>query len=261
MTGHILHTMWESCLLNPNGPQGENIRKELGKSYYLIEVPGRLFHCRWHHLEKAGLTEKAAPPGASFDTSEPEATACGIPYPDEGASGWATGNLPCEGYSDTWPDNVRSEAVLEYLPVEALPDGRTVVFIPDVALWGPYTPGGWQRLLQAAKQSRPRLIEHAYKVALGVLALWKDIGPGMAAIRHRCENAAAEGKTYSEVLNEVDPSSRDRGLAQWVWYWARQIHDDPTRPFTPFKEARAVVSRATGIAPSTVGTIVGRMID
>jgi hypothetical protein len=249
--------MWDSFLLNPNGPQGDEIRAQLGKSYHCIQVPGEYFHCRWHRLEAAGQTSKAALSGIDFFQGEEGATDSHIPVPMQVPREFEN-SLKCEGYAPLLPAGVRSDGLAPGLPIETLPDGRRVVFVPDVPQWGPYVPAVWRRLVEAAKEARPKLIEHAYKVALGVLGLWKEIGPAMGAIRSRCENAEAEGKTYSEILREVDPSGRDRGLARWVYYWARERHDHPEVPFTPFKEARLVVSRATGIAASTIGTIVGR---
>jgi len=170
-----------------------------------------------------------------------------------------TGKLPCEGIGGPWPDGVNVNTLLRQdLPVARLPDGRSVFFVPDSEFFGSILPHAWKKLVDNAKAARGGLVTHAYKVTLGVLRFWNVIGPEMAERRKQREALRAENKSIWEFDGKVDPSGRDGRIEKWMFYWAKHLHDDPCKKFTPFQEARGVLSRATGYGPHTIGTIVGR---
>jgi hypothetical protein len=171
----------------------------------------------------------------------------------------AVEKLPCESIGGPWPNGVNVETLLKQdLPAARLPDGRSVFFVPDSEFFGSILTHAWKKLVDNAKAARGELVTHAYKVTLDVLQFWKVIGPEMAERRKRREALRAENKSTCDFDCEIDPSGRDERIENWMFYWARHLHDDPCEKFTPFQEARGVLSRATGYGPQAIGTIVGR---
>ena len=251
----ILRSMYEGFLLNPNGPQGSKIRLKLGVPYYWIPDPRGPFFCRWHRLEQEGLAKATVPPGEDLHTLDTGTSESCIPVP----SGSANDKSPaCEGYFSRWPEGVDVDLVMAGFPLETLPDGRQVFFIPDVPQMGPFTPRTYRRLVESAKDARANVIRHSYDVARGALRLWRSVGPSMGHARERLEKVEVHSKEFWDIWHEVDPSGRNRKFEQWVFYWARELYEKPADKFMPSVKAFEILQRATGYEPSSIESIMRR---
>ncbi len=254
--------MYEGFLLNPDGPQGDKIRSEIGNSSYaFLPNPEEFFFCPWHNLEKAELTAETLPPTANVVCSFTAGEDCYIPCPERSGR-LPIENLPCEGYFSPSPEGIGVDVLMNQgFHLEALPDGRQVFFIPNhtaIKQLGPFTPTVWKRLVDNINDSRAKVIRHAYQVTLGVLQIWRRIGPSMARVRE-CNKDTEEGReAFFAVLQQIDPSGRNRKLEEWISYWAEDLHNEPAKEFKPHLEARKVLARATGLGAANIGTIVGR---
>jgi hypothetical protein len=256
--GSILATMYEGFLLNPNGPQGKEIRAQLGNRYCWIPSPHEFFFCRWHRLKAAGHTEHKSEPAADlgFPSTGADDSRLPVPVYEEAAM---VERLPCEKDILQWPVGVRVDLLeRQGLPYETLPDGRRVFFVPDVEQFGAFTATTWQRLVESAKLARPQLTAHAYEVCLGVLQLWKVVGPEMGRIRSLWTEGEPERAVFWEAIHKVDPSGRHRKFEQWIYYWARELYESPMKKFTPSKIAFQVLQEAIGLAPSSIESILRR---
>jgi hypothetical protein len=151
-------------------------------------------------------------------------------------------HLSCEGYFSPWPEGVSVDLLgRQGLPYEALPDGRLVFFIPNEERFGSFTTSTWGRLLQSAKDARRAVTLHAYDVTLGALQLWREIGPLMSDAWERCKHVEADRHEFHRILDEVDPSGRNRKIEQWIRYWAKHLCEKPSVRFTPSEEALGVL--------------------
>jgi hypothetical protein len=218
---------------------GEQIRRQLGHSYFFLPVPaGRVWHCEHHR--------------AQLRPDELEVIEDEVPYPRE--------FLACERMkSDLWPEGVRGNATLRTnLPQPTLPDGRWVVCIPDVPHFGSILPHEWKPLLAGAKRARGPLIRHAYEVTLGRLQKWKRVGREFM----RRQAAREEWRQRGMVLDDSnDPMKRfdaDWKLASWISRYAGDLHATDCPEFVPSERAREVLSSATGFAPSGIVSILRR---
>ena len=220
------------------------------------QVPG--FNCRWHRLKAAGLAEpkvNAKVDLCCLDTGETESylpvqVTPPVSFDDR---------LSCEGYFSPWPEGVSVDLLgRQGLPYEALPDGRQVFFIPDVDQFGSFTPKTWSRLVDCAEENRRAVTLHAYDVSLGALQLWKKIGPLMGDAWKRCKLVEDDRDEFHRILDEVDPSGRNRKFAQWICYWAKHLYENPSMRFTASKEALKVLQLATGLTPSGIESVMWR---
>ncbi len=256
--GSILAIMYEGFLLNPNGPQGSAIRAQLGLPYYWIPSPEAWFNCRWHQIKAVGLAEPKVEAKVDLCCLDTDETESYLPLQVTPPASFDD-RLSCEGYFSPWPEGVSVDLLgRQGLPYEALPDGRQVFFIPDVDQFGSFTPSTWRRLVQSAGDARRAVTLHAYDVTRGVLQLWKAIGPLMSDARGRCKLVENDRDELHRILDEVDPSGRNRKLQQWIHYWAKHLYEDPSTTFTPSEEALRVLHLATGLTPSGIESIMWR---
>lgn len=219
-------------------PAGRAIRAQLGSRYFM--VPAGPFQCRWHRR------------GLDPDDLRRHFDATGKPYIHT-----------CEDGHLLWRGPVRQDPH-EGL-IHQLPDLRSVAFIAADSIYGSEPESRRPPILQAARESRGRLIVHAYDVSLEMHQRWQEVGPALSRLIH-AQSRRNLAPQLSHLPDLALPES-DLALARWISLYAPDLYcrvdssDDEKRAFEerlktskPFESAFATVAAATGYTADTIET-------
>lgn len=232
---------------------GDEIRGQLGDTYFLLPVRDRVvWHCNWcrRRLGPERIEQLEREQWAKY-AAEMKLPA-GSPRPPLEV-------LPCERREYAhWPSGVRWIEPEELgLPCPTLPDGRTVMCIPEGKDFGNILRGEWSRILAAARRQRGPLVAHAYLRTLENLDEWKRTG---ADLVERSKARVALGRTGVQIDSSNDPFpdiNQYAPLMAWVNEWVPELEVEGVPDFKPFRYATEVLSKVLGFAPRTIEKIIG----